>query len=243
MPFLRTLLNTQVDPAEVAKFNLLAHRFWDVNGEFSPLHALNPLRVSFIAERTHLASAQVLDVGCGGGLLCESLARTGAQVFGIDLASGMIDIARLHAISENLTIDYQVQSAAALASAKSNQFDVVTCMEMLEHIPEPSLIVQSLADLLRPGGDLFISTLNRNLRSFLMAIVGGEYISGLIPLGTHEYERMIRPSELATWARLSNLELVEIFGIEYNPITSQCSLTRDPSVNYLCHLRKPKPHA
>ena len=234
------------DPSEVAKFDAIAHRFWDPDGEFKPLHALNPLRAAFVAERCRLAGARAVDVGCGGGLLAEALARDGAQVTGIDLSPAMIDVARLHAAGESLAIDYRVLPVADLAAAetaagRSGGFDVVTCMEMLEHVPDPALILQSFAALLRPGGDLFVSTLNRTPKAFALAIVGAEYIARLLPRGTHEYERFIRPSELAGWARASGLEPVEMAGLRYDPITGQVTLTRDIEVNYLVHLRKPGP--
>jgi 2-polyprenyl-6-hydroxyphenyl methylase/3-demethylubiquinone-9 3-methyltransferase len=229
------------DPAEVAKFDAIAHRFWDPEGEFKPLHALNPLRAAFVAERCRLAGARAVDVGCGGGLLAEALARAGARVTGIDLSPGMIDVARLHAAGESLAIDYRVLPADELAAAEPGAFDAVTCMEMLEHVPDPSLVLGACAALLRPGGDLFVSTLNRTPKAFAIAIVGAEYIARLLPRGTHEYERFIRPSELAGWARASGLEPVEMAGLRYDPITGQCTLTRDLDVNYLVHLRKPGP--
>jgi 2-polyprenyl-6-hydroxyphenyl methylase/3-demethylubiquinone-9 3-methyltransferase len=197
------------------------------------------VRTAFVAERCQLAGATVVDVGCGGGLLAESLARAGARVTAIDLAPTMIDVARLHAAGAGLDIDYRLQSVEALAAEREGSFDVVTCMEMLEHLPEPAGAVDALARLLRPGGSLFVSTINRNLRSFVVAIVGAEYVTRLVPAGTHEYERLIRPSELAAWARSAGLEAQEIAGLEFNPVTSLCRLTADPSVNYLLHLRKP----
>ena len=232
-------IETPFDAAEVAKFDALSHRFWDPAGEFKPLHNLNPLRVEFIAERTSLSGARVLDVGCGGGLLAESLAKRGARMTAIDRAAGMIEVARLHAAAGGIDIDYRLQPADELAQREPAAFDVVTCMEMLEHLPEPAGAVDALARLLRPGGSLFVSTINRNLRSFVVAIVGAEYVTRLVPAGTHEYERLIRPSELAAWARGAGLEAQEIAGLEFNPVTSLCRLTADPSVNYLLHLRKP----
>jgi 2-polyprenyl-6-hydroxyphenyl methylase / 3-demethylubiquinone-9 3-methyltransferase len=193
------------------------------------------VRAQFIAARTSLAGRRVLDVGCGGGLLSESLARAGAQVTGIDLAPGMVEVARLHAAEGGLAIDYRVASAEELAQAGPGQFDVVTCMEMLEHVPDPAAMTASLVRLLAPGGALFVSTLNRNLKSFLLAIVGAEYILRLIPRGTHEYERLIRPAELARWARAAGLSLSELAGIEFNPLTGHVALSGDVSVNYLAH--------
>lgn len=228
-----------VDAGEIAKFDAIAHRFWDPQAEFGTLHSLNPARLAYIVERHPLTDQRVADVGCGGGLLAESLARAGAQVTAIDLAPSMIEVARLHAAGAGLIIDYRLESADALSARAAKSFDVVTCMEMLEHVPDPGAIVHTLASLVRPGGSLFVSTLNRNLRSFALAIVGAEYLARLLPRGTHEYERLIRPSELATWARAAGLELLDLGGLEYDPVTRLTRLTKDPSVNYLAHLRKP----
>jgi 2-polyprenyl-6-hydroxyphenyl methylase/3-demethylubiquinone-9 3-methyltransferase len=228
--------STNADRGELGKFDALSSRFWDPKGEFRPLHLLNPVRTRFVAERAPPAGARVLDVGCGGGLLCEALARAGASVSGIDLAPGMIEVARLHATEQSLQIDYRVAAAEAVAESAAGTFDIVTSMEMLEHVPEPEAMIATLARLVRPGGHLFLSTLNRNLRSFLLAIVGAEYLLGLIPRGTHEYERLIRPSELARWARAAGLSLREIAGIELNPLTQAVSLSSNPAVNYLAHL-------
>ena len=230
---------TNADPGEIGKFERLAARFWDRDGEFRPLHLLNPARVRYITERLMPGGARVLDVGCGGGLLAEALAQAGAAVTGIDLAPGMIEVARLHAAAARLAIDYRVADAQELAAAAPGSFDAVTCMEMLEHVPDPPAMVATLGALVRPGGALFVSTLNRNLRSFLMAIVGGEYLLRLLPRGTHEYERLIRPAELARWGRAAGLELEDLRGIELNPFSAQASLTRDVSVNYLAHFRRP----
>ena len=226
------------DQAEVAKFDASASGFWDPQGEFRPLHLLNPVRVGFISTRTTLAGRRVLDVGCGGGLLAEALAGAGAQVTAIDLAPGMIEVARLHAAEAKLAIDYRVAPAEELAAAHREGFDVVTCMEMLEHVPAPAAMMGTLSQLLRPGGNLFVSTLNRNLRSFLTAIVGGEYLMRLIPRGTHEYERLIRPAELARWARAAGLTLNAMSGIELNPFTHQVTLNHDVGVNYLAHFSR-----
>jgi 2-polyprenyl-6-hydroxyphenyl methylase/3-demethylubiquinone-9 3-methyltransferase len=226
------------DPAEVAKFDAGASSFWDPQGEFRPLHLLNPVRLGFISARAPLAGRRVLDVGCGGGLLAEALAGAGAQVTAIDLAPGMIEVARLHASEAQLAIDYRVAPAEQLAAAHPQGFDVVTCMEMLEHVPEPAAMMVTLSQLVRPGGDLFVSTLNRNLRSFLTAIVGGEYLMRLIPRGTHEYERLIRPAELARWARAAGLTLNAMAGIELNPFTHRVTLNDDVGVNYLAHFSR-----
>jgi 2-polyprenyl-6-hydroxyphenyl methylase/3-demethylubiquinone-9 3-methyltransferase len=226
------------DGTELAKFEASAAAFWDPRGEFRPLHLLNPVRTQFIAERTALAGSRVLDVGCGGGLLAEALARAGARVTAIDLAPGMIEVARLHAAESALAVDYRLVSAEQVAAAEPAGFDVVTCMEMLEHVPEPAAMTATLARLLRPGGALFVSTLNRNLRSFLLAIVGAEYLLNLIPRGTHEYERLIRPAELARWARAAGLTLKGTAGIELNPFTERAVLSADVSVNYLAHFER-----
>jgi 2-polyprenyl-6-hydroxyphenyl methylase / 3-demethylubiquinone-9 3-methyltransferase len=227
-------LGSNADRSELGKFDSLSSRFWDTGGEFRPLHILNPLRVQFVADRTKLAGARVLDVGCGGGLLCEALARAGATVTGIDLAPGMIDVARLHAAEQGLDITYNVVSAEEV----SGGFDVVTCMEMLEHVPDPERMTATLATLVKPGGAVFVSTINRNLKSFLLAIVAAEYLLSLIPRGTHEYDRLIRPSQLDRWARAAGLSMRELAGLEFNPLTSSCHLSRDTSVNYLAHLER-----
>jgi 2-polyprenyl-6-hydroxyphenyl methylase/3-demethylubiquinone-9 3-methyltransferase len=226
------------DAAELAKFEASASAFWDPRGEFRPLHLLNPVRAQFIAERTALAGSRVLDVGCGGGLLAEALARAGARVTAIDLAPGMIEVARLHAAESALAVDYRLVAAEEVAAAEPAGFDVVTCMEMLEHVPEPAAMTATLARLLRPGGALFVSTLNRNLRSFLLAIVGAEYLLNLLPRGTHEYERLIRPAELARWARAAGLTLSAMAGIELNPFTERVTLSGNVSVNYLAHFQR-----
>lgn len=238
-----TAAGVAADPAEVAKFDAVAHRFWDPEGEFKPLHALNPVRAGFVAERCRLPGSRVLDVGCGGGLLAEALTRHGAEVTAIDLSAAMIDVARLHAEGAGLTIDYRHQSADSLAAETGPVFAAVTCMEMLEHVPDPAAMLRVLAASLRPGGDLFLSTLNRTPKAFAVAIIGAEYLARLLPRGTHEYAKFIRPSEIAAAGRAAGLECLEIAGLHYNPVTGLCTLTRDPSVNYLVHLRKPGPAA
>ena len=226
------------DAAEIAKFEASAHRFWDVDGEFKALHKLNPVRARYVQERCTLERSQVLDVGCGGGLLAETLARAGAHVTAIDLAPSMVETARLHALEAGLTIDYRVDDAERLLNTQAGKYDVVTCMEMLEHVPDPAASMTVLGKLVRPGGDLFVSTINRNFRSFLLAIVGAEYVMNLVPRGTHEYERLIRPAELAAWGRAAGLGLMDVAGLDFNPFTNTCRLTRDPSINYLVHLER-----
>ena len=227
-----------VDAAEIAKFEALAQRWWDPAGEFRPLHELNPLRLGFIEERAALSGARVLDVGCGGGILSEAMARRGARVLGIDLAQAPLQIAELHALENGVQLDYRVTSAEELAATAPGEFDIVTCMEMLEHVPEPEQVLAALSTLVRRGGHVFISTINRNLKAFLLAIVGAEYLLRLLPRGTHDYERFIRPSELANWARSSGLDLVDLVGIDYNPITRRFTPSDDATVNYLAHLTR-----
>ena len=227
------------DAAELEKFSEAAQHFWDPRGEFRPLHALNPARAQFVRERAPLADARVLDVGCGGGLLAETLANARAHVTAIDLSPAMITVARAHAAERALAIDYRLASAEALAASEAGRFDVVTCMEMLEHVPDPAAMVATLSRLVRPGGQLFVSTVHRNLRSFLGAIVAAEYLLGLLPRGTHEFERFIRPAELARWARAAGLELREIAGLHYDPLTQHVRLSDDPSINYLAYLVRP----
>ena len=220
------------------KFDALAHEFWDPRGAFHPLHALNPVRLEYIAQRTELSPCRLVDVGCGGGLLAEALARRGAQVCGIDLAPAMIEVAQLHAQDSQLAIDYRVCSAEQLAHGNPGGFDAVTCMELIEHVDDPAALVAQLATLLRPGGDLFVSTINRNLRSFLMAIVGAEYLLHLIPRGTHEYARLLRPAELARLARAEGFALRDVSGVEFNPFTRTARLSADVRVNYLAHFQR-----
>jgi 2-polyprenyl-6-hydroxyphenyl methylase/3-demethylubiquinone-9 3-methyltransferase len=230
-------VNAQFDPAELAKFDTSAHRYWEPDGEYKPLHRLNPVRLRFVAERTTVRGARALDVGCGGGLLSEGLSRLGANVTGIDLAPGMIELAKLHALESGLRIDYRLTSAADLLATKLAPFEVVTCMEMLEHVPDPAGTLATVAQLTRPGGDVFVSTINRNLKSFALAIVAAEYVAGLVPRGTHEYERLIQPAELARFGRAAGLTLQGIAGLEYDPVSSTCALTSDPAVNYIAHFR------
>ena len=233
-----TTLNA--DPAELAKFSDLAHRWWDENGEFRPLHQINPLRLQWISSLCTLKGQQVLDVGCGGGILADAMARQGAQVLGIDLAAKPLKVAQLHALEAETTgVDYREISAEALAVEHPATFDVVTCMEMLEHVPDPSSIVRACAALVKPGGWVFFSTINRNPKAFLFAIVGAEYVLNLLPKGTHEYAKMIRPSELAAWCRGADLDLQQTRGLEHNPVTRRYWLSADTSVNYLFATRRP----
>jgi 2-polyprenyl-6-hydroxyphenyl methylase / 3-demethylubiquinone-9 3-methyltransferase len=225
--------------SEVQKFDALAHEFWDPRGAFHPLHALNPVRLEYIAQRTELSQRRLADIGCGGGLLAEALARHGAQVCGIDLAPAMIEVARLHAHESQLPIDYRVCSAEQLAQAGAGPFDVITCMELIEHVDDPAALLAAIAALLRPGGALFVSTINRNLRSFLLAIVGAEYLLRLIPRGTHEYARLLRPAELARLARRHGLELRDVSGIDFNPFARSARISADARVNYLAHFHRP----
>ncbi|HTY48341.1 MAG TPA: bifunctional 2-polyprenyl-6-hydroxyphenol methylase/3-demethylubiquinol 3-O-methyltransferase UbiG [Steroidobacteraceae bacterium] len=226
------------DAAEIGKFDAIAHRFWDPEGDFKPLHRLNPVRSAYIAANCRLPGSAVLDVGCGGGLLCESLAAQGASVTGIDLAPAMLESARLHAAERGLAIDYRQQEVAVLAGTRPGSFDVVTCMEMLEHVPDPAAVVAALALLARPGGQVFISTLSRSLRAFLGAIVAAEYLLRLVPRGTHEYQRLIRPSELARFGRAAGLRLVDVAGLSYDPFTHSASLGTDPAINYIAHFTR-----
>ena len=227
------------DPSELAKFSELAYRWWDRDSEFRPLHEINPLRLDWIEDLTPLKGQRVLDVGCGGGILADSMAHKGATVLGIDLASKALKVARLHALeAQTPGIEYREISAEALAAEETGMFDVVTCMEMLEHVPNPSLVVKACADLVKPGGYVFFSTINRNAKAFLFAIVGAEYVLNMLPRGTHEYEKLIKPSELASYCRDSKLDLVQIKGMEYNPLTRHYWLSDDTRVNYLIATRK-----
>lgn len=234
-----------IDYDEVEKFNAIADRWWDPEGEFKPLHEINPLRANFIEQQLNkagqgsLAEKKVIDVGCGGGILSEAMAYRGAHVTGIDMAESSIKVAQQHAESNNLTIDYQQSTAEAWAASHHEQYDVVTCLEMLEHVPDPSAIVAACAALCKPGGQLIFSTINRNPKSYLFAVLGAEYVLNLIPQGTHDYSKFIRPSELAQWIRQAALTTIESKGIHYNPLTKRFRLVKDVSVNYLMHASKP----
>jgi len=232
-------MSTNFDAAELAKFSALAHRWWDPNSEFRPLHEINPLRLAHIERLAGgLAGKRVLDVGCGGGILAEAMANRGAVVTGIDLAEKPLKVAMLHRLETNSQVDYRLIAAEALAQESPGAFDVVTCMEMLEHVPDPASVVRACATLARPGGHVFFSTINRNPKSFLFAIVGAEYVLRLLPRGTHEYAKLIRPSELAAYSREAGLSVTDLTGMTYNPITKVYSLGRDVDVNYLVATRK-----
>jgi 2-polyprenyl-6-hydroxyphenyl methylase / 3-demethylubiquinone-9 3-methyltransferase len=231
---------TNADPAELAKFSALAHRWWDPGSEFRPLHEINPLRLAWIAQVTGgIAGKTVLDVGCGGGILAEAMAIAGAQVTGIDLSEKALGVAQLHQLESGVAVDYRLIAAEALALETPARFDLVTCMEMLEHVPDPSSIVAACAALAKPGGTLVFSTLNRNPKSYLFAILGAEYVLRLLPRGTHDWTRFLRPSELAGFARRAGLDLTEMTGMTYNPLTRVYRLEPDTSVNYLAVYRKP----
>ncbi|MBI5259994.1 MAG: bifunctional 2-polyprenyl-6-hydroxyphenol methylase/3-demethylubiquinol 3-O-methyltransferase UbiG [Burkholderiales bacterium] len=233
-------MTTNSDPQELAKFGDLAHRWWDPDGEFRPLHQINPLRLDWIDGFARLSGKTVVDVGCGGGILAESMALRGAQVLGIDLSVKPLKVAQLHALEAAVSgLSYREVAVEALAAERPGGFDVVSCMEMLEHVPDPSSVVQACFTLVKPGGWVFFSTINRNAKAFLMAIVGAEHVLKLLPKGTHEYARFIRPSELTRWAREAGLEPMQFKGMEYNPLTRRYRLSADTSVNYLLACQRP----
>lgn len=225
--------HTNVDPEELEKFSSLASRWWDPNSEFKPLHDINPLRVGFIKQRAALSGKKVLDVGCGGGLLTESLAELGADVYGIDLGQSALSVARLHLKESGLDIVYEQTSAEDYALRHAAEFDIVTCLELLEHVPDPFSTIEACATLVRPGGTVFVSTINRNPKSWLHAIVGAEYVLGLLPKGTHDYRKLIKPSELEEWARAVGLTALELTGMHYNPLSKRYHLGPGIDVNYL----------
>ena len=224
-----------VDQSEIAKFSALAHRWWDKNSEFKPLHAINPLRLGWIKSFVELNGKRALDVGCGGGILAEALAQSGAQTTGIDLSEKALKVAELHALESGAQVNYQSISAEALALTDPASFDVVTCMEMLEHVPDASAIVAACAKLVKPNGSVFFSTINRNPKSYLFAVVGAEYVLNMLPKGTHDYAKFIKPSELSSWARQADLNVSSMCGMSFNPITQNYSLGDDVSINYLMH--------
>ncbi len=229
-----------VDQQELAKFEELAYRWWDPGGEFKPLHEINPLRLDYIHRRAELAGKRVVDVGCGGGILTESMASLDATVLGIDMGEAPLGVARLHALESGVAVDYRRMTAEALAADEPASFDVVTCMELLEHVPDPGSTIAACARLVKPGGHVFLSTINRNPKSYLLAIVGAEYVLRLLPKGTHDYAKFIRPSEMGRWLRETGLELEDVTGLTYNPLSRRYRLGKDTDVNYLAHVRRPK---
>ena len=234
------MTDTNADQAELAKFSSVAHRWWDLAGEFAPLHQINPLRLEWIESVCPLRGQRVLDVGCGGGILADAMARKGADVLGIDLAEKSLKVAQLHALeTQTPRVAYRLVAAEALAIESPGHFEVVTCMEMLEHVPDPASIVRACATLVKPGGWVFFSTINRNPKSFVYAIVGAEYLLNLVPRGTHEYARLLRPSELGRFCREAGLQLQQSRGLEYNPLTRRYRLSGDTSVNYMIATRRP----
>jgi len=228
-----------VDHGEVAKFEALASRWWDPDSEFKPLHEINPLRLDYIDGHAAIAGKRVLDVGCGGGILAESMAGRGALVTGIDMGEAPLQVARLHKLESGVEVDYQQATAEEFAALHSGEFDVVTCMEMLEHVPDPASVIEACARLVRPGGQVFLSTINRNPKSYLFAIVGAEYLLDLLPKGTHDFAKFIRPAELGRWVREAELELREFKGLSYNPLTRRYRLGDDIDVNYMARCQRP----
>jgi len=235
-----TAAQQNVDTAEIAKFDALAARWWDPDGEFRPLHEINPLRLDWIRKHTDLGGSKVLDIGCGGGILTEAMAAAGATATGIDMAEKPLAVARLHQIESGLDVNYRQCTAEELAANEAGQYDVVTCLEMLEHVPEPSQVIASAFKLVRPGGDVFFSTINRTPKSFMFAIVGAEYVLKMLPAGTHEYQKFIRPSELESWARDAGLLHRSSIGMHYNPLTKEYTLAPGLEVNYLMHFHRPE---
>ncbi len=228
-----------VDPAEIARFQAAASRWWDPAGEMRPLHELNPVRLEYVERAGSLAGRAVIDVGCGGGLLAEAMARRGARVTALDMASDLLEVAGLHALESGVIIDYRLESAEEHAAQHPAGYDVATCMEMLEHVPDPAQVVAALAALVRPGGHVFVSTINRTARAYLHAVIGAEYVLRLLPAGTHTYDKFIRPSELAAWAGASGLATVDVAGLDYDPFGRVARIATDARVNYLMHFTKP----
>ncbi|PKM30316.1 MAG: bifunctional 3-demethylubiquinol 3-O-methyltransferase/2-polyprenyl-6-hydroxyphenol methylase [Gammaproteobacteria bacterium HGW-Gammaproteobacteria-11] len=231
-------MTLNVDHAEIAKFEALASRWWDRNSEFKPLHQINPLRTNWIDERVGLAGKTVLDVGCGGGILAEAMALRGASVTGIDMGEAPLAVARLHQLESGVEVDYRQTTAEQLAEEQPGHYDVVTCLEMLEHVPDPSSVIRACATLVKPGGEVFFSTINRNPKSFVFAIVGAEYVLRLLPRGTHEFAKFIKPAELGAWSREAGLDLQDIIGLTYNPLTKVYRLEQNVDVNYMIHTHR-----
>ncbi|MFO1436623.1 MAG: bifunctional 2-polyprenyl-6-hydroxyphenol methylase/3-demethylubiquinol 3-O-methyltransferase UbiG [Gammaproteobacteria bacterium] len=235
-------MHANVDQHEVEKFDALAARWWDSNGPFRPLHDLNPARLQFVTSCASLANCKVIDIGCGGGILSEAMARAGAHVTGIDASPAAIDIARLHAEHDRLTIDYRCENAEKTAQSEAASYDLVTCMELLEHVPDPCALIQTCATLAKPGGSVVLSTLNRTASAYFFGVLGAEYLLKLLPRGTHEYQRFIKPSELASWVRNAGLSVEQLRGLTYNPLTRHARLTSSVSINYLMQCRRPGNH-
>lgn len=230
---------SNVDQAEIAKFEALASRWWDKNSEFKPLHDINPLRSNYIDERSPVAGKKVLDVGCGGGILSEALAQRGADVSGIDMGEAPLNVAKLHSLESGTKINYRQITAEQLAEQEPEQYDIVTCLEMLEHVPDPSSVIRACAKLCKPGGDVYFSTINRNPKAYAFAVLGAEYLLKILPKGTHEYNKFIRPSELANWIRQADLDLQDMTGLTYNPLTKNYKMKHgDVDVNYMAHTTK-----
>lgn len=229
---------SNVDQSEIAKFEALAHRWWDRESEFKPLHDINPLRVNWIDERSPLAGQKVLDVGCGGGILSEAMSLRGAQVTGIDMGEAPLSVARLHQLESGANVEYRQITAEALAAEQPGQYDTVTCLEMLEHVPDPASVIRACYTLVKPGGHVFFSTINRNPKAYLLAVIGAEYVLRMLPRGTHEFKKFIRPSELGAWSRDAGLSVKDIIGLTYNPLTKHYKLSSDVDVNYMIHTHK-----
>ena len=234
-----TTTNHNIDPAEIDKFNALASSWWDEAGQSKPLHQLNPVRLDFIQQYCELNDKTVIDVGCGGGILTEALAKSGANATGIDMSEMALNVAKLHALDAGLTIDYQQITVEEIATNTPEEFDTVTCMEMLEHVPDPFSVIRACHDLVKPGGSVFFSTLNRHPKAYLLAVLGAEYVMNMLPKGTHDYARFIKPSELAAWCRQAGLSVNRVKGISYHPFSQQFSLTDDVNVNYVMHCYRP----